>query len=691
MKLKIILFNLSIIIFLICLIYLYIYVNYKYEGFVNSYQAEGDPGEVFRAEGERKTPITEKTTVSNALNESDTIAKINPKMDELEKVGNTEATAIPARIIPYFNVSRAASSKPPVDDGYYWIDFNDTDFLSGLTSYAGATLNPIANSTHRYLLYKSSGILSITDDYLCDILVVGGGGSGGGAAGGGGGAGGLIYLTDQTVKAGTYTIIIGNGGIINGFTANNGEDSRFNNIIAMGGGKGSTMDNAPGDGGSGGGGNRIHAASAPPSVKGQNGGNGKMGQGYKGGDGKNQHGFDAGGGGGGGAGGEGESAFIKGRGANGGIGLQVAITGVPTYYAGGGGGGSASNYNTAGLGGNGGGGDGAIWANQGSSGMPNTGGGGGGGSAAHGTGRYGGNGGSGVVIIRLKEKASMGKKYTYCIMDRNYFGGGWMLAMRAVRGSRTFGYNSDHWTNATTLNDTIEKIRDASVNADLKISSIGNIIYNHYDGNDYAINRYDAKYDIFNKYKAKEWMAIFYFKYEGGVAYKGGDIITGGNENAKGWIWRETNLIEPDNIERTPLQLFQKRSNTSLFNRYTSLIDLRGNYGVRNVKELDKFKPSANMPRLWSSQHGYSFYGINYDVPELFEGYLRRGASTRWGFAWNENWDYANNNGTNDVYGGIGLRYPGSGRPGYSAGDFIYCCEDGQGVKSSIAFEWYVR
>ena len=32
----------------------------------------------------------------------------------------------------------------------------------------------------------------------------------------------------------------------------------------------------------------------------------------------------------------------------------------------------------------------------------------------------------------------VGTRYIYCIMDKNYFGGGWMLAMRSVENSKTF-------------------------------------------------------------------------------------------------------------------------------------------------------------------------------------------------------------------------------------------------------------
>jgi len=292
--------------------------------------------------------------------------------------------------------------------------------------------------------------------------------------------------------------------------------------------------------------------------------------------------------------------------------------------------------------------------------------------------------------------ANVGKRYIYCIMDRSYFGGGWILAMRAVRGSTTFGYTSHHWTTASTLNNTEDAIYNVSNGVDLNKSSIGEAIFNNYEGDGNAINRFDAKFDTFNSYPANEWMAIFYFR-RWGIDYKGGDVISGGNltnSSAKGWIWRETNLYL-DKAIRTPLQIFQIRSDTSRYNRYNSMIDLRGNYGVSNAKQLAKFgtRPPG-MPQMWSSQHGYNFYGINYDAPEFAEwwgGWWRRGASSRWGFAWNENWNYATDNYSNDVYNGIGLRFPGGGRPGYSAGDFIWCCHDNVGVNTSIAFEWYVR
>lgn len=701
MRLKIILFNLSIIIFLICLIYLYIYVNYKYEGFEDPPVA-GSPGEVFRPEGERKDPITYKTTESNVLNDGSTILKINPTLAELEKAGTSQDTAIPVRIIPYFNVSREANKKSSLSDGYYWVNFDDSkrNLNDILIYYTGATLNPINNSKEQYLIFTTSGSMVLRDDCICDILVIGGGGGGGASWGAGGGAGALIYKTSYNLQAGSYSINIGLGGA-GGIAATtgrghdgfNGSDTSIVNNISSttiflakgGGGGGAWSADAGKTGGSSGGSSSADKIASVSTdnipqdndVFGNKGGNGG-GVNWKGG----------GGGGAGSAGLNGNSTQIP----NGGNGKEINITGVSTFYAGGGGGGgSFAVNNNPGNGGTGGGGNGGNSSNRkGGNGAVNTGSGGGGAYYGSNTNESsGGTGGSGVVIIRFRENISMGKKYLYCLMDKNYFGGGWMLAMRAVRGSRTFGYNSEHWTTASTLNNTVEKIKEVSTNVDLNISSIGDAIFNDYENNTSEINRYDAKFDIFNQYKTNEWMAIFYFKNKNGVILKGGDSISGGNRTAKGWIWRETNLIEADNIERTPLQLFRKRSK---LDRHASLIDLRGNYGVKNAKELEKFKPVLNMPQLWSSQHGYNFYGINYDVPEYYEARMdRRGASTRWGFTWNENWEYSNNNDSNDVYGGIGLLYPGVGQSGYSAGDFIYCCNDSQGANSSIAFEWYVR
>lgn len=323
-------------------------------------------------------------------------------------------------------------------------------------------------------------------------------------------------------------------------------------------------------------------------------------------------------------------------------------------------------------------------------------------------------------------------RYIYCIMDRSYYGGGWMIAMRGVRGSRTFGFTSSYWTNNNTYKnnkgDIDNAINTGNIRNELAISSIGNTIFTNFGGlweyrgangwafeplNQGGIDKFDAKFDTFNIYPAREWMAIFYFRSPlTGEIYKGGDQLIGegnglflSNRDAKGWIWYEKNVnIRVNNVLTaiSPLQLFQHLDNPS--GSIRRKVDLRANYGVGNAKQLQKFgnKPAGyERYQLWSSQHGYNFYGINYDEPEFAESWWWRGSSTRWGFAWNENWNYADNTWSNDVYNGIGLRHPGitywwnrktQGTPGWSCGDFIYCCQDANGVvNQSIAFEWYVR
>ena len=244
--------------------------------------------------------------------------------------------------------------------------------------------------THTYTTTGTSGF-SPAATGVVEVLVVAGGGGGGPGEGGGGGAGGLIYNTSYAVVANQqYTVTVGAGGA----TSTNGSNSVFGPLTAIGGGFGGTVNNNnAGNGGSGGGGGRT-------STVWTYGGMGVVGQGNAGGTGNpNLSNYPAGGGGGAGSsGGDGVGAGTKS--GPGGDGLQIAISGTPTYY-GGGGGGAASTSNTliAGNGGLGGGGAGGTSAAAGNNGTANTGGGGGGAGQGSAT---GGTGGSGIVIVRYR-------------------------------------------------------------------------------------------------------------------------------------------------------------------------------------------------------------------------------------------------------------------------------------------------
>jgi len=215
-------------------------------------------------------------------------------------------------------------------------------------------------------------------------LLVGGGGGGGNV--GGGGAGGLIFqpIIDFT-KGVTYSINVGGGGAggsssIGYVTLQKGTNTTIVGLLtAYGGGGGANLYNTiGGSGGSGGGGGGF----------GYPGGAGTLGQGFGGGDGSPVNNFGGSGGGAGGYGNDGENYLA----VTGGNGLQINITGTPTYYAGGGANSSFdSNWSTSTAAGGLGGG-GATRTN----GTSNTGGGGGGGKST-----LGGSGGKGIVILKI--------------------------------------------------------------------------------------------------------------------------------------------------------------------------------------------------------------------------------------------------------------------------------------------------
>ena len=236
-----------------------------------------------------------------------------------------------------------------------------------------------------------------TDVSTVEVLVVAGGGSGGSRIGGGGGAGGLIYNNAFSVTPGNgYTVTVGAGGnsvtSIPGTTGNNGSNSVFGSLTAVGGGGGGayqTSSSTTGNtGGSGGGSGGYYT---------QSGGNGTSQQGNAGGGATVSQ---TNGGGGGGAGSIGGTGNSTGPG-QGGQGLIYNIVGTPTYYAAGGSGGydQGSSASTNGIGGAGS----TLNANA-SAGTANTGSGGGGARNSSDTSNVAsGAGGSGIVVLRYKQ------------------------------------------------------------------------------------------------------------------------------------------------------------------------------------------------------------------------------------------------------------------------------------------------
>lgn len=262
-------------------------------------------------------------------------------------------------------------------------------------------------------------------DSSVDVLVVGGGGGGGYTfsnsdhGSGGGGAGGLIYKTGYEVVEGeSIDVFVGSGGLgasQNGNQGEDGENSFFGSLTAIGGGGGGTRSGDEGgrDGGSGGGCSSSNGGGDSIQVSSEGVGIGSDGGGSTTPDGD----IAAGAGGGGavekgdpGSGDRDTNDIIGGFGGDGknmkdrfGTQYGEEING-DVYFAGGGGGGEStySSVDTRAEGGNGGGGAGGrIGSRDGLDASSNTGGGGGGAAASSGTGVYtGGDGGSGIVLVR---------------------------------------------------------------------------------------------------------------------------------------------------------------------------------------------------------------------------------------------------------------------------------------------------
>jgi hypothetical protein len=251
---------------------------------------------------------------------------------------------------------------------------------------------------------QTTHTITVGQNTICDILIVGGGGGGGNGDGssnepGGGGAGGIVYMVNKTLSSGTYKINVGKGGASNTngnnstITDNNNNTLTFDSIslIGKGGGKGATTASQTGsDGGSGGGGGHNMT----------NGGLATQGNTFWNGTSYVAGGFNGGkattssrGGGGGGAG---ELGDTDGAGF-GGDGVQVNITGVNTFYAGGGN--AYPNVSTTRSDGGGGTLNGTGSGQNGGNALPDT---GSGGSGAYSGSAPGGAGGSGIVIIKFK-------------------------------------------------------------------------------------------------------------------------------------------------------------------------------------------------------------------------------------------------------------------------------------------------
>lgn len=225
---------------------------------------------------------------------------------------------------------------------------------------------------------------------------------------------------------------------------------------------------------------------------------------------------------------------------------------------------------------------------------------------------------NGIYWINLP---TVGATQIYCLMDPTYAGGGWMMGLKATRGT-TFEYNSSYWTTANTLNTTQLNLNDG-----------------------------DAKFEVMNRYAAKDMMAVW-----PDIPATNSQCILG---VTRGHVWLQGDFNGGTRI--TPISFW------SSVDRYF-IMDANNFCGINN----------------FSRQTDVRFYGYNY---RNNPGWGR----TRWGFGWNENGGglYPGGNmDSDDVSGGIGM----TGSFGtFSAGDRINCCQNVTGINRSARVEIYFR
>ena len=161
---------------------------------------------------------------------------------------------------------------------------------------------------------------------------------------------------------------------------------------------------------------------------------------------------------------------------------------------------------------------------------------------------------------------------------------------------------------------------------------------------DVTVNDADAKYAVFNEYKGTDIGARF------------PDVTAGGTwgNQLGGWTMSDNDAFE----DRTLLNVFQG-----------------GQITIRTQSDVDNWSGlGKNNSGPFSTQSGFRWQGINYTG--------NSSNLVRYGFAWNNE----NDEGSNDVSGGIGMN-----RIDASAGDYIGCCQDYNGVQRTMRMELYVR
>lgn len=151
----------------------------------------------------------------------------------------------------------------------------------------------------------------------------------------------------------------------------------------------------------------------------------------------------------------------------------------------------------------------------------------------------------GIYWINLP---TVGATQVYCLMRPEWDGGGWMMMMKATRGT-TFTYSASYWTSNNTLNPT-----------------------------DLTRNDGDAKYNVMNYFSAKDMLAVF------------PDMGQGGSiPNMNNWTWLQNNFY--GGTRTVPITFWS--GNNRRF--------------IQDAKTYSGWAAG-----VWSSQTDIRFYGYNW-------------------------------------------------------------------------------
>jgi hypothetical protein len=304
----------------------------------------------------------------------------------------------------------------------------------------------------------------------------------------------------------------------------------------------------------------------------------------------------------------------------------------------------------------------------------------------------------------IKPPGAANPEHIFCILDNNCKGGGgWMLAMKGSRHNyKTFSYNSVHWTTPTILLPSRQPDYDFEPNSELMETEL------------------DAKYNIFNTFKAKECLAMFDPR-DCGVENSPEYYFNLYRFKKYGWLWRESNFNGGDpitllNFFRNDIKQFDYSTPTvenevalknymnSVYRNNRLVTFLR--FSTIRSDSMPRFKQSilfdyTNLDyqsviddherkgpcniKIWSTQK--QFYSFGFNVGPVIDTEAARKSwphRVRWGCSFNENEDSKPT--SNDVSGGIGME-----ARGYSAGDVIGCCHDTKGQNKNFSFKWFIR